>query len=41
MIDNFHVVKYLGQSKSAVEKEHLRNRQKLIDLNLFKPETES
>ena len=41
MIDNFHAVKYLGQSKSAVEKEHLRNRQKLIDLNLFKPETES
>ena len=38
LIDNHLAVDYFGQSKKDVEKEHLANRQKLIDLNIFKPD---
>ena len=38
LIDNHLAVAYFGQSKEDVEKEHLANRQKLIDLNIFKPD---
>tara|TARA_R100000655_G_scaffold108842_1_gene161729 strand:+ start:1252 stop:1671 length:420 start_codon:yes stop_codon:yes gene_type:complete len=38
LIDNHLAVAYFGQSKKDVEKEHLANRQKLIDLNIFKPD---
>ena len=38
LIDNYLAVAYFGQSKKDVEKEHLANRQKLIDLNIFKPD---
>ena len=38
LIDNHLAVAYFGQSKKDVEKEHMANRQKLIDLNIFKPE---
>jgi len=31
-------VKYYGQSKKAVEAEHVSNRQKLIDNDLFDPD---
>jgi micrococcal nuclease len=37
MILNHYAVKYYGQSKKDVEAEHLINRTKLIELNLFKP----
>lgn len=38
LIDNYLAVAYHGQAKSDVEEEHLKNRQILIDLNIFKPE---
>jgi len=37
MVLNHYAVKYYGQSKKDVEAEHLINRTKLIELNLFKP----
>ena len=38
MVDGGFAVKYFGQSKAAVEKEHMKNRQKLIDAGIFDPE---
>jgi len=38
LIANHLAVAYFGQSKKEIEDEHLQNRQKLIDLNIFKPE---
>ncbi len=38
MVDNHMAVKYYGQSKKAVEAEHVFNRQKLIDNDLFDPD---
>ena len=38
LVDNHLAVSYHGQNKSDVEAEHLINRQKLIDLKIFKPE---
>ena len=37
MIEKHHAVAYHGQSKDEVEAEHMRNRQILIDHNLYKP----
>tara|TARA_R110000764_G_scaffold134649_1_gene222746 strand:+ start:130 stop:561 length:432 start_codon:yes stop_codon:yes gene_type:complete len=37
MILNFLAVRYHGQSKDAVESEHLENRRKLIELGEFTP----
>ena len=37
MILNFLAVKYHGQSKTAIETEHLENRNKLIELGKFDP----
>ena len=37
LIDNHLAVAYHGQAKSDVEDEHMANRQKLIDLNIFNP----
>ena len=39
MIENFLAVAYFGQSKAEVEAEHLVNREKLIELSKFNPET--
>jgi len=41
LIDNHLAVAYFGQSKKDVEDEHLVNRQKLIDLNIFNPEVQT
>ena len=38
MVDGGFAVKYFGQSKAAVEEEHMKNRQKLIDEGIFDPE---
>ena len=35
MVENYHAVKYYGQSKDDVKKEHLENRQHLIDTGLL------
>jgi|TARA_R100000544_G_C2204041_1_gene48269 micrococcal nuclease len=35
MIENYHAVKYYGQSKQDVAKEHLINKQHLIDAGLL------
>ena len=37
MVDDFHAVKYEGQSKKDIEDEHLVNRQTLIEKKLFNP----
>ena len=37
MVDKHLAVKYFGQSKQEVEKEHLKNRQILIDNGTFEP----
>ena len=37
MIDNHHAAAYFGQSKDDIEKEHTKNRTKLIKLGLFQP----
>jgi len=37
MILNFLAVRYHGQSKDAIESEHLENRRKLIELGEFTP----
>lgn len=41
LIDNHLAVAYFGQSKKEVEDEHMANRQKLIDLNIFNPEVQT
>ena len=41
LINNHLAVAYFGQSKKDVEKEHLVNRQKLIDLNKYKAEVKT
>ena len=38
MIEEYHAVKYHGQSKDDIEAEHLVNRQKLIERGEFNPE---
>jgi hypothetical protein len=38
MIDNFLAVKYYGQSKEEIKKEHIINRQTLIAKGNFNPE---
>lgn len=38
LIDNFLAVEYYGQSKEEIEKEHIVNRQKLIERGEFNPE---
>ena len=38
MIHSFHAVAYHGQSKEAIEKEHILNRQTLIAKGLFVPD---
>jgi endonuclease YncB( thermonuclease family) len=38
MVDENHVVKYEGQSKDDIKKEHLVNREKLIQKGLFNPD---
>ena len=35
MIENYHAVKYYGQSKQDIAKEHLINKQHLIDAGLL------
>ena len=37
MVECYLAVAYHGQSKDEVEAEHMRNRQILIDHNLYKP----
>ena len=37
MIDDCHAVKYEGQNKADIEKEHMLNRQTLIAKGLFDP----
>ena len=37
MIKNYMAVKYKGQSKKDIELEHLSNRDKLIELGVYKP----
>ena len=37
MVDENHAVKYEGQSKDDIKKEHLVNREKLIEKGLFDP----
>tara|TARA_R100001143_G_C3291143_1_gene101287 strand:- start:139 stop:570 length:432 start_codon:yes stop_codon:yes gene_type:complete len=37
MVTENHAVAYFGQSKDDVEREHLINRQKLIDKEIFDP----
>ena len=37
MVQENHAVAYFGQSKDAIEEEHLTNRQKLIDCGIFDP----
>jgi|TARA_R110000796_G_C14278275_1_gene402273 micrococcal nuclease len=39
MILNHLAVRYYGQSKVDIENEHLTNRNKLIELGVFDPET--
>jgi len=41
LIDNHLAVAYFGQSKKDVADEHMANRQKLIDLNIFNPEVQT
>tara|TARA_R100001443_G_C3296201_1_gene164076 strand:+ start:244 stop:672 length:429 start_codon:yes stop_codon:yes gene_type:complete len=41
LVDNYLAVAYFGQSKKEVKDEHMANRQKLIDLNIFKPEVQT
>ena len=41
LVDNYLAVAYFGQSKKDVKDEHMANRQKLIDLNIFKPEVQT
>lgn len=38
MVDENHAVKYEGQSKDDIKKEHLVNREKLIQKGLFNPD---
>ena len=38
LIDNFLAVEYYGQSKEEIEKEHIVNRQKLIERGEFNPD---
>jgi micrococcal nuclease len=38
MVDDFHAVKYQGQNKQDIEKEHILNRQTLIAKGLFNPD---
>ena len=38
MVDDFHAVKYQGQNKQDIEKEHILNRQTLIANGLFNPD---
>ena len=40
MIENYLAVKYFGQSKDDIESEHLINRDKLIELEIFIPNEE-
>ena len=37
MVDENHAVKYEGQSKDDIKKEHLVNREKLIEKGVFDP----
>ena len=37
MIENYLAVAYHGQSKKDIELEHLSNRDKLIELGVYKP----
>tara|TARA_R100000664_G_scaffold11765_2_gene19018 strand:- start:6512 stop:6940 length:429 start_codon:yes stop_codon:yes gene_type:complete len=37
LVDNYLAVNYYGQSKKEIEKEHLENREKLIQLKIFNP----
>ena len=37
MVDNYLAVAYFGQSKEDIEKEHMENRQLLIDKGIFEP----
>ena len=37
MVIHHHAVAYFGQSKDDIEKEHTKNRTKLIKLGLFQP----
>ena len=37
MVDNYLAVAYFGQSKEDIEKEHMENRQTLIDKGVFDP----
>ena len=39
MVDNYLAVAYFGQSKKDIEKEHLENRQFLIDKGVFDPKS--
>ena len=39
MVDNYLAVAYFGQSKNDIEKEHLENRQFLIDKGVFDPKS--
>ena len=41
LVDNYLAVNYFGQSKKDVKDEHMANRQKLIDLNIFNPEVQT
>ena len=38
LVDKNLAVAYFGQSKSDIEKEHLKNREILIKNNIYKPE---
>ena len=38
MVIHYHAVAYFGQSKDDIEKEHTKNRTKLIELGLFQPD---
>ena len=38
MVDDFHAVKYEGQNKEDIEKEHELNRRTLIAKGLFDPD---
>ena len=37
MVDENHAVKYEGQSKDDIKKEHLVNSEKLIEKGVFDP----
>jgi len=38
MVDEYLAVKYEGQNKADIEKEHILNRQTLIAKGLFNPD---